>query len=134
MSTLFRFFGFSLVELMVVITIISILALMSFPSYQRYTQYARFTEAISATSLFKTAVSLALQQGIPRNEISNGQHGIPDPPKSTKNLTSIKVEKSIITATGSPLTNNATYILTPNDDGSEFTVSGTCLENGLCNA
>jgi type IV pilus assembly protein PilA len=126
--------GFSLIELMIVITIIGILTAIAIPSYQNYIQRARFAEVISTAALFKTAVSIALQQGVPLSELSNGINGIPVEPKNTKNLEGIKVENGKITATGTELVDNATYILQPNHDGSEWTISGSCLRNGLCNA
>ena len=126
--------GFSLIELMIVVSIIGILAMIAIPSYQNYTLRARFAEVISATQIFKTAVSLAIQQGIPLTELSNGFYGIPKEPKSTKNLASITVEHGLITATATQLAANATYILKPNADGSVWTVSGSCLKSSLCNA
>jgi prepilin-type N-terminal cleavage/methylation domain-containing protein len=134
MSLVSRIFGFSLIELMIVVSIIGILAMIAVPSYQNYTQRARFAEVISTTEIFKTAVSLALQQGALLAELTNGKNGIPTGPKSTKNLDNIKVENGIITATGTAIVNNATYILKPNDDGSIWTISGSCLKSGLCNA
>ncbi len=127
-------YGFSLIELMIVVTIIGILSAMAIPSYQSYARRARFAEVISATQIFKTAVSLALQEGTPLSKLDNGSNGIPPAPKSTKNLASLKVKNGIITATGTELVDAATYILKPNTDGSIWTISGTCLENGYCNA
>ncbi len=126
--------GFSLIELMIVVSIIGILAMIAVPSYQNYTQRARFAEVISATDIFKTAVSLALQQGASLAELTNGTNGIPAEPKSTKNLATIKVENGVITATGTDIVNSATYILKPASDGSSWTISGSCLKSGLCNA
>lgn len=126
--------GFSLIELMIVISIIAILSVIAIPSYQNYTQRARFTEVIAATAPFKLAVSLALQQGASPAELSNGTQGIPAEPKSTKNLASVKVDNAIITASGSELTQHATYILKPNSDGSIWTIGGTCLKLGWCHA
>ena len=124
--------GYSLLELMIVITIISILAMVAIPSYQIYIQRARFAEVITATEIFKTAVTLALQQNIPFAELSNGKNGIPKEMQTTKNLASIKVDNGTITAMGTALVNNATYILKPNAEGTNWILSGTCLKNGLC--
>lgn len=126
--------GFSLIELMIVVTIIGILTAIALPSYQTYTQRARFAEVITAAQVFKTAVSIALQQGLQPSDLFNGRNGIPEEPKSTKNLDNIKVINGMITATGSGLVNDETYILQPNNDGSIWTVSGSCLKSGLCNA
>jgi len=125
--------GFSLIELMIVVAIIGILTMIAIPSYQEYTQRARFSEVVSATEPFKTAVALALQEGSALNELSNGMNGIPAEPEPTKNLESIKVENGIITAKGTKIAGNATLILTPNADGSIWSIDGTCINLGLCN-
>lgn len=134
MSFISRSLGFSLIELMIVVAIIGILAMIAIPSYQNYAQHARFAEVISATEPFKIAISLALQQGALATELVSGKNGIPAEPKGTKNLASLKIENGIITAQGTEIVNNATYILKPNNDGSIWTISGTCLKNGFCNA
>lgn len=126
--------GFSLIELMIVVAIIGILAVIAIPSYQNYTQRARFSEVIAATAPFKTAVSLALQEGEELSDLKNGAHGIPNSPAATKNLTDVKVENGIITATATAVASGDTYILKPNADGSVWTVDGTCLAAGLCNS
>lgn len=132
MRRLLHSVGFSLIELMIVISIIGILSVIAIPSYQTYVKRARFSEIISTSSLFKTAVSVALQQGNTLSELKNGMHGIPPEPKETKNLSVLKVENGTITATGTELVDNATYILKPNEDGSSWAISGTCIEAGLC--
>lgn len=125
--------GFSLIELMIVIGIIGILTLIAIPSYQNYTRKARFSEVIATTEVFKTAISLALQQGISAANLKSGQNGIPSLPKATNNLASLTVDHAVILATGTEAAGSATYQLEPNSDGSFWKVSGTCVEMGLCN-
>lgn len=124
--------GFSLIELMIVVAIIGILSVIAIPSYQNYTQRARFAEVIAATAPYKTAVSLALQQGDTEVELSTGTHGIPAAPMATKNVASITVDNGIITSTATSKASGKTYILKPNNDGSVWEISGTCIDAGLC--
>lgn len=125
-------FGFSLIELMIVVALIGILAIIAIPSYQSYTERARFTEVIAATAPFKTAVTLALQEGVALKDCMNGQYGIPDGVRKSKNLLEIIVDKGTITATAQAAAGGATYVLKPNGDASAWTVGGTCLKAGLC--
>ena len=128
-----RYTGFSLIELMIVIVIIGILAMLAIPSYQHYTAKARFAEVMAATAPFKTAVSLALQQNTPAEELKNGLHGIPSSPTPSQNVASIIVDQGTITATATDRLKKVTYVLTANSEGSQWTISGTCLAAGLCN-
>jgi type IV pilus assembly protein PilA len=125
--------GFSLIELMIVVSILGIISVIAVPCYQNYTQRARFAEIISATEPFKIAIAAALQTGANMNELNSGKTGIPPTPKATKNLASVNVKNGVITATASKLLGNKTFILRPDDTGSNWSVSGTCIDAGICN-
>jgi type IV pilus assembly protein PilA len=126
--------GFSLIELMIVVSIIGILSMIAIPSYKNYTLRARFAEVISSTQIFKTAIALALQEGVPLSELNTGSPNMPPEPKRSKNLANIKIENGTITATATEIVKNNTYILKPNLDGSIWIISGTCVKNGLCSS
>lgn len=126
--------GFSLIELMIVVAIIGILTVVAMPSYQLYLQRAHFSEVISATAPYKLAVALALQQGMTINDLATGKNGIPPEPEPTQNLANLAVANGIITAKATPLGGNATFVLSPNATGNIWSVSGSCLNAGLCHS
>lgn len=124
--------GFSLIELMIVVAIIGILSVIAIPSYKTYTERARFAEIIAIAEHYKTAVALALQQGVPAEELTTGVYGIPKEPIATKNLAHLQIENAVITATSTKMAGSATLVLTPNTDGNVWTIGGTCITEGLC--
>ena len=126
--------GFSLLELMIVLIIISILTALAVPSFREYAQRARFMDVIIATHPFKLAVALALQQGISMNQLNSGSPYLPPNPLSNKHLASLLIEQGRIIATATQLAGASNYILTPNDTGSFWQVSGSCINKRLCHA
>lgn len=116
---------------MIVVSIIGILSSIAIPAYQHYLRRARFTELIATTEMYKTAVALALQEGLTANEINTNTEGIPKF-TPTKHIAEITVEQATITAVATSLLNHMTYILSPNENGTLWRVSGTCKKYGLC--
>lgn len=125
--------GFSLIELMIVVLIIGILAAIVIPNYSYYIQRSRFAEVIVSTHPYKLAIALALQEGDRPSTLNSGEHGVPLFTTPTSNVANITVKQSIITATATQAAGGYTYILTPNEFGSNWDVSGTCLDVGVCN-
>lgn len=124
--------AFTLIELLIVVTIIGILATIAIPSYRNYTERARFAEVIMTTTPFKTSIALALQEGTPESELNSGSNYLPSDPETTKNLENLVVNNGIITATGTKAAGSYDIVLTPDATGSHWTVSGTCVEAGVC--
>ena len=126
--------GFTIIELLIVIAIIGILISIALPSYKHYTDRARFSEVMMATAPYKTAVSLSLQEGVSVDALNSGENGVPASPPPSKNLENIMVANGVITSTASESAGGYTYVLTPDASGSHWTVSGTCVDAGLCKA
>ncbi|MBN1684791.1 MAG: prepilin-type N-terminal cleavage/methylation domain-containing protein [Gammaproteobacteria bacterium] len=124
--------GFTMIELLIVVAIIGILVSIGIPSYKHYIERARFSEVMMAAAPYKTAVSLGLQEGTPLEDLNTGQNGIPKAPKSTKNLERIAVDHGVVTATATKIAGSYTYILTPDEDGAHWSISGSCVEAGIC--
>ena len=134
--------GFTLIELMIVVAIIGILAAVALPAYQQYTAKAKFSEVTLATSPYKLAIELCVQeQGLADGAVTStcgtNTNGIPaDVTTATGKVASVAVSSAgVITATAVGSSSAAvdglkgqTITLTPTVTSGKVTwaIGGTC--------
>lgn len=132
--------GFTFIELMIVIVITGILAAIALPAYQTYVKKARFTEVVLAATSIRSNIDICFQNR-DNQTLSNcdslKEIGIDSltviAPDNVNSIT-IDASTAMITVTGEPSVDSATYTLspTPSNNSLIWTVGGTCVAAGLC--
>jgi prepilin-type N-terminal cleavage/methylation domain-containing protein len=131
--------GFTLIELMIVTAIIGLLVSVALPAYERYSSRARFSELMLTASVYKTAITLAVESGKihSMNDIQEGSHGIPELQHRTDTLHSLHVHSGTFKAEwgndGSEL-EGVNFTLTPQGivPPLRWDIGGSCLNLGYC--
>ncbi len=128
--------GFTLIELMIVIAIIGILAAIAVPQYGAYTKRAKFAEVVNASASIKTGIAECITRSGALTECDTFEKvGVIE--ASITGLQQIQsaaiaAGTGVVTLTSVPALNDVTYIMTPNFDNNNnslsWTIGGTCKE------
>ncbi len=132
--------GFTLIELMIVVAIIGVLAAIAVPAYQIYVKKARFTEVMLAASSVRSSIDICFQDkdnyslGHCDSLSKIGIDGATVIAPNNVNAITIDANTAMLTVTGEPSVDSATYTLlpTPSSNSLIWTAGGTCVAARLC--
>ena len=131
--------GFTLIELMLVSAIIGILTSVAIPSYSQYRNRVAFSEAILATSIYRTSIILAaeLRRYSSMSDIQEDENDIPNQQDRDETSHGIHVHSGEIKVTwrkdGSDL-DSVNYTLTAQNfiPPIQWVQAGNCEVKGFC--
>jgi Tfp pilus assembly major pilin PilA len=130
-------------ELLSLLAITSFFITIAMPVYRAYLKKMDFSEIIQAADVYRLAVQECYQsQGggaVLVINCANGVNGVPAALFATGNIASIVTTSAgVITARGRGKLSHDSYILSPileaEKNKLKWAVSGTCLNNGSCEA
>ena len=128
--------GFTLIELMIVIAIIGILAAVAVPQYGSYTKRAKFTELVTQARGVKLSVEVCIQHQNTPDDCDGGENGVTRDYNGTGIIQSIETIAGKITATGTDVVDQKTYIIDPiyfpSTNSLQWTYGGNCEAARLC--
>lgn len=121
--------GFSTIELMIGVVFICIVLLVTIPAHILHVKRAHFNVVIEAADSMRDPVATCAQFLGTINKCDGDT-------SSSGNVAALSIHNGVINAVGNAVAGSYNYQLTPHYDAAKdfitWTVSGTCLDAGVC--